>query len=372
MPSTNGKLAGPLTATNGDSQSFIAQSLLDVTPATNVPANPALTAGAAPGNQPRWGSRYPKIAAPVVVPENKAQPSTNGKLAGPLTATNGDSQSFLAGDYVRFGQVTPATNVPANPALTAGAAPGNQPRWGSRYPVIPAAVAKPINWAIPSTNGKVAGPLTATNGDSQSFFAGDYVRFGQVTPATNVPANPALTAGAAPGNQPRWGSRYPKIIAPVAAPINWAVPSTNGSVAGPLTATNGDSQSFISQSYGQVTPATNVPENPALTAGAAPGNQPRWGSRYPVIPAAVAKPINWAVPSTNGKVAGPLTGTNGDSQSFLTIAPANRVTPDHPVFDPNTTAGAATPAEPRFGSAYRGYNAAQARATTLGGDAVRF
>merc|ERR1712166_337800 len=186
---------------------------------------------------------------------------------------------------------------------------------------------------------------------------------------------PALTAGAAPGNQPRWGSRYPKIIAPVAAPINWAIPSTNGKVAGPLTATNGDSQSFFAGDYvrfGQVTPATNVPANPALTAGAAPGNQPRWGSRYPVIPAAVAKPINWAVPSTNGKVAGPLAGTNGDSQSFLTIAPANRVTPDHPIFDPNTTAGAATPAEPRFGSAYRGYNAAQARATTLGGDAVRF
>jgi len=335
MPSTNGKLAGPLTATNGDSQSFIAQSLLDVTPATNVPANPALTAGAAPGNQPRWGSRYPVIPAAKVIPENKAMPSTNGKLAGPLTATNGDSQSFLAGDYVRFGQVTPATNVPANPALTAGATPGNQPRWGSRYPKIPAPVVLPENKAMPSTNGKVTGPLTATNGDSQSFFAGDYVRFGQVTPATNVPANPALTAGAAPGNQPRWGSRYPKIIAPVAAPINWAVPSTNGKVAGPLTATNGDSQSFFAGDYvrfGQVTPATNVPANPALTAGAAPGNQPRWGSRYPVIPAAVAKPINWAVPSTNGKVAGPLTSTNGDSQSFLTIAPANRVTPDHPVF----------------------------------------
>ena len=34
--------------TNGDSQSFISRSLAEVTPATNVPANPALTAGAKP------------------------------------------------------------------------------------------------------------------------------------------------------------------------------------------------------------------------------------------------------------------------------------------------------------------------------------
>ena len=93
-------------------------------------------------------------------------------------------------------KVTPAGNVPANPVLTAGAAPGNQPRWGSRYPVIPAKVESPINWAVPSTKTK-AGPLGGSNGDSQSFFANS---FAEVTPAGNVPANPALTAGAAPGN----------------------------------------------------------------------------------------------------------------------------------------------------------------------------
>merc|ERR1712127_818659 len=158
-----------------------------------------------------------------------------------------------------FAEVTPAGNVPANPALTAGAAPGNQPRWGSRYPVIPAKVESPINWAIPSTKTK-AGPLGGSNGDSQAFFANS---FAEVTPAGNVPANPALTAGAAPGNQPRWGSRYPVIPAAVATPINWAVPSTK-TKAGPLGGSNGDSQSFISQSLSEVTPAGNVPANPAL------------------------------------------------------------------------------------------------------------
>jgi len=63
-------------------------------------------------------------------------------------------------------EVTPAGNVPSNADLTAGAAVGNQPRWGSRYPVIPVPAAAPINFARPSTNGSVAGPLTATNGDS--------------------------------------------------------------------------------------------------------------------------------------------------------------------------------------------------------------
>ena len=33
---------------------------------------------------------------------------------------------------------------------------------------------------------------------------------------------------------------------------------------------------------------------------------------------------------------------------------AAQVTPDHPKFDPKDTAGAAVPAEPRFGKAYRG------------------
>jgi len=146
----------------------------------------------------------------------------------------------------------------------------------------------------------------------------------QATPAGNTPSNADLTAGAAVGNQPRWGSRYPVIPAAVAAPINWAVPSTNGSVAGPTTATNGDSQSFLRQSMMQATPAGNTPANPGLTAGAAPGNQPRWGSRYPVIPAKVAAPINHAKPSTKPTMPGPLGSANGDSQSFI------RVTPDHP------------------------------------------
>jgi hypothetical protein len=68
-----------------------------------------------------------------------------------------------------------------------------------------------------------------------------------VTPAGNVPADPKLTAGAQPGNQPRWGSRYPKIIAPAAKPINWAVPSTKPTMPGPLGSANGDSQSFFEQ-----------------------------------------------------------------------------------------------------------------------------
>ena len=139
-----------------------------------------------------------------------------------------------------------------------------------------------------------------------------------VTPATNVPANPALTAGAAPdGSKPRWGTRYPAIVAPVLPPVNTAVPSTNGKNAGPLTPQNGDSQSFIARSLVQATPATNVPANPALTAGAAAdGSKPRWGTRYPAIPVPVLPPVNTAVPSTNGKNAGPLTPQNGDSQSF--------------------------------------------------------
>jgi len=173
----------------------------------------------------------------------------------------------------------------------------------------------------------------------------------QATPAGNTPSNADLTAGAAVGNQPRWGSRYPVIPAAVAAPINWAVPSTNGSVAGPTTATNGDSQSFLRQSMMQATPAGNTPANPGLTAGAAPGNQPRWGSRYPVIPAKVAAPINHAKPSTKPTMPGPLGSANGDSQSFIASAPAQRVTPDHPVFDPTLTAGAPDGAEPRFGKA---------------------
>ena len=205
-------------------------------------------------------------------------------------------------------KVTPATNVPANPVLTAGAAPGSQPRWGSRYPVIPKPVETPINWAVPSTKTK-AGPLGGSNGDSQSLIAHS---FAEVTADTNVPANPVLTAGAAPGTQPRWGARYPVIPKPVATPINWAVPSGACKPGGPLGACNGDSQSFIAESLAKVTPATNVPANPVLTAGAAPGSQPRWGSRYPVIPAKVATPINWAVPSTKTK-AGPLGGSNGDS-----------------------------------------------------------
>jgi hypothetical protein len=241
-------------------------------------------------------------------------------------------------------KVTPAGNVPANPALTAGAAPGNQPRWGSRYPKIVAPPAPPINWAVPSTKPTRPGPLGSANGDSQSFIA---EQFAQVTPAGNVPANPALTAGAAPGNQPRWGSRYPKIVAPPAPPINWAVPSTKPTRPGPLGSANGDSQSFIAEQFAQVTPAGNVPANPALTAGAAPGNQPRWGSRYPKIVAPPAPPINWAVPSTKPTRPGPLGSANGDSQSFIAV------TPDHPVFPADQTAGAnADGSVPRFGKSY--------------------
>ena len=241
-------------------------------------------------------------------------------------------------------RVTPAGNVPANPALTAGAAPGNQPRWGSRYPKIVAPPAPPINWAVPSTKPTRPGPLGSANGDSQSFIA---EQFAQVTPAGNVPANPALTAGAAPGNQPRWGSRYPKIVAPPAPPINWAVPSTKPTRPGPLGSANGDSQSFIAEQFAQVTPAGNVPANPALTAGAAPGNQPRWGSRYPKIVAPPAPPINWAVPSTKPTRPGPLGSANGDSQSFIAV------TPDHPVFPASQTAGAnADGSVPRFGKSY--------------------
>jgi hypothetical protein len=281
---------------------------VNVTPATNVPANPVLTAGAAPGSQPRWGSRYPVIPVPVERPINHAKPSTSCGVGGPLGACNGDSSSFIA---KQLAQVTPATNVPADPKLTAGAAPGNEPRWGSRYPKIVAPAERPVNTAKPSTACVPGGPLGACNGDSQSLIA---ERLVQVTPATNVPANPVLTAGAAPGSQPRWGSRYPVIPKPVETPINWAVPSGVCKPGGPLGACNGDSSSFIAKAltFTQVTPATNVPANPVLTAGAAPGSQPRWGSRYPVIPVPVERPINWAVPSTKTK-AGPLGGSNGDS-----------------------------------------------------------
>jgi len=362
------------------------------------PDHPATAGAANDGTQPRWGIEYPKMPERVVLPENWAVPSTKPTMPGPLGSANGDSQSFIA-KGVSLAQVTPAGNVPTNADLTAGAAAGNQPRWGSRYPVPVKPVAAPINWAQPSTKTK-AGPLGGSNGDSQSFMRYSLM---EATPAGNVPTNADLTAGAAAGNQPRWGSRYPVPVKPVAAPINWAQPSTK-TKAGPLGGSNGDSQSFLSHSFMQATPATNVPKDAGLTAGAPAGNQPRWGSRYPVPVKPVAAPINWAQPSTKTK-AGPLGGSNGDSQSFLTIAPANRVTPAHPVFEPSQTAGAPAdgtkprfgtpynlkqvtpdhpefkpdltagapaPAEPRFGSAYRGYNAVQSRARSLGGVAVRF
>ena len=135
-------------------------------------------------------------------------------------------------------KVTPDTNVPANPVLTAGAAPGSQPRLGSRYPVIPAKVATPINWAIPATPCKSGKGLGPCNGDSSSFIANS---FAEVTPDTNVPADPKLTAGAAPGTQPRWGARYPVIPKPVATPINWAIPATPCKSGNGLGPCNGDS-----------------------------------------------------------------------------------------------------------------------------------
>ena len=63
---------------------------------------------------------------------------------------------------------------------------------------------------------------------------------------------------------------------------------------------------------------------------------------------------------------------DGSKPRFGTAYNLNHVTPDHPEFKPELTAGAPEGSSPRFGTAYRGYNAVQQRARAVGGVAVRF
>jgi len=56
-----------------------------------------------------------------------------------------------------------------------------------------------------------------------------------VAPVAAIKSGPATAGADDDGTQPRWGSEYPKPKEQVILPENWAVPSTNGSNAGPLT-----------------------------------------------------------------------------------------------------------------------------------------